>query len=301
MALPMHAMPKVEELRIQPPASNVRRGGNTHSANIYSPGVRYSPAKNIEDIPRAKPGNSSRGKGKFVLRDYSGIQQIPSFRPKGDAKSTQAGDARPTFEQQINQDPSEAERQRQRQGSSSQQVMLPVPGPVPGLNIFGSMNPFRNFDPFGISQGQRQGVEKSPIPQTITNSPKAAKSPKIELIHSRPTRPLAGSGSGVFFVPGSGSGPGYGASTYGYPPASNPDSSVAGRYLSVRTGSSSSSSQLATLTDASSGSTMGTPKSEDDLTFMSRDTIMIARPPTVPYNPISPCSSTTPPKGNMRR
>jgi hypothetical protein len=293
---PMQAMPKVEELQIQPPTSSVRKGSNGPPTNIYSPGAQYSPLKKAEEPPRAKQGTYCRGKGKFVLRDYSTIQQIPQFRPRGEVKSSREGDTAPAREQLINLDPSEAERQRQRQGSMSQQVLLPTPS----LNIFGAINPFKNFDPFGISQGQgqRQGAEKSPIPPTITNSPKAAKSPKIELIHSRPTRPIAGSGSGVFFIPGGGSG--FGTTSFGPPYASKADSSMAGQTLSLRSEGSTSSSQLATLADGSCGQSIGTPKSEDDLTFMSRDEITIARPPTVPYNPTSPCA-TTPPRGKTRR
>jgi hypothetical protein len=298
---PMQAMPKVEELHIQPPTSSFRKGNNAPPTNIYSPGAQYSPVKKAEDPPRGKQGNYSRGKGKFVLRDYSTIQQIPQFRPRGEAKGSREGDTAPTCEQQINLDPSEAERLRQRQGSKSQQVLLPPPG----LNIFGAINPFKNFDPFGIcqgpgpGQGQRQVAEKSPIPPTITNSPNAPKSPKIELIHSRPTRPIAGSGSGVFFIPGAGTG--FGTTSFGLPYGSKADPSMAGQdqSLSLKAGGSPSSSQLATLAE-SGGQSMGTPKSEDDLTFMSRDAITIARPPTVPYNPTSPCS-TTPPKGKTRR
>jgi hypothetical protein len=297
---PMQAMPKVEELHIQPPTSSFRKGNNAPPTNIYSPGAQYSPAKRAEEPPRAKSGNYTRGKGKFVLRDYSSIQQIPQFRPRGEAMGSREGDTAPTRDQPINLDPSEAERLRQRQGSMSQQVLLPTPG----LNIFGAINPFKIFDPFGISQGPGQGqrpvAEKSPIPPTITNSPNAPKSPKIELIHSRPTRPIAGSGSGMFFIPGAGTG--FGTSSFGPPYASKADPAMAeqGQSLNLRAGGSPSSSQLATLAE-SNGQSMGTtPKSEDDLTFMSRDAIAIARPPTVPYNPTSPCS-TTPPKGKMIR
>lgn len=334
--------------------SVVGQKGNT-SANIYSPGEDYR-------IPKTKPSNFSAGKYRSGLDP--GLLHIPEYRPRGDKSQTlnisdksnanqnqnrnqngSQGVTDKTLPQQQQQSmwqwqskeqqnttlqPRQQEHQQQQYSRNSQ-----VQVPTPSAALFGSMNPFKNFNPFGGSQApppsgtHGQAVSKSNIPLTATNSPKTPKSPKIELIHSRPTRPMMN--SDVFASPstsfrlapfGSGSGSSGGGGGMG---SSSRSSNALSRTVThnaveadaqPRTGSCGAVTVSGTLRSPAlprgresgvgvgvrghgSGSSSRSPSGlfEDDVAFMSRD--VIARPPTVPYNPISPSSSSLSPAPSL--
>ena len=287
-----------------------RRGNSQQNSNIYSPGVDYGlQDKNEGNNIKKKSGTA---KGHYNSLPNSKLMQIPLFRPRGEQNQGSSSSQAPTQGQGQGQDRQQYgtvpfEKQALIKQSTRDTYPLPLSttsNTSATSNIFESINPFKGFNPFGLNQQQNVTNANPPvnrIPPTITNSPNAAKSPKVELIHSRPTRPIAGAGffsspSSSFGLLSSISGGGGGGGGGRSGRSSDALSDVAGqgdphngRQRVLRASSNNAFNWFSSGENSSEYGAMSAPRSEDDLTFMVRASV--TRPTTVPKNPTSPSLS----------
>ena len=284
-----------------------RRGSSQQNSNIYSPGVDYGLSDKNEGNIKKKSGTA---KGHYNSLPNSKLMQIPLFRPRGEQPQGPSSSQAPTQGQGQGQGKGQQystlpfEKQTFVKQSTRDNYPLPPSTTSTTSNIFESINPFKGFNPFGLNQ-QQNVTNANPvnrIPTTITNSPNAAKSPKVELIHSRPTRPIAGAG---FFsspsssfgllssISGGGGGGGGGGGRSGRSSDALSDATGTGdshnsRQRVLRASSNNAFNWFSSGENSSEYGAMSAPRSEDDLTFMVRASV--TRPTNVPKNPTSPSS-----------
>jgi hypothetical protein len=272
-----------------------RKGSSQQNSNIYSPGVNYDLSDKAEVSTRKKSGTA---KGHFSSLPNSKFMQIPLFRPKGEPPHSAADPTQSAVKTQERQQCNPLPYEKQALIKQPTQGPLP-PNPNPNSsssssssnsNIFESMNLFKGFNPFGLIQQNATSPSVNRIPPHITNSPNAAKSPKVELIHSRPTRPIASAGffsspSSSFALLSVGGGRAGGRSSDALSDATGGESQI-NRQVS-RTSSGNAFNWFSSG-ENSSEYAMSAPRSEDDLTFMVRTSV--TRPTTIPQNPTSPSS-----------
>jgi hypothetical protein len=290
---PQTQQPQLQLQQPQQQQLGFRKGSSQQNSNIYSPGVNYDLSDKTEVSTRKKSGTA---KGHFSSLPNSKFMQIPLFRPKGEPPHSTADPTQSAAKTQERQlcNPLPYEKQALIK-QPTQGPLLPNPNSssssTSNSNIFDSMNLFKGFNPFGLIQQNAASPSVNRIPPHITNSPNAAKSPKVELIHSRPTRPIAS--AGFFSSPSSsfallsvgGGGRAGGRSSDALSDATGGESQI-NRQVS-RTSSGNAFNWFSSG-ENSSEYAMSAPRSEDDLTFMVRTSV--TRPTTIPQNPTSPSS-----------
>ena len=171
----------------QIPNSNSRKTVASNT-NVYSPGANYDSMKEpIETIKKYNVLNKGKNK------DNTGVPLIPQYRPRSD----------PSTGHQPMQKPQQqhSKQQQQEQLQSSQKRT----SPGLSLNIFGNMNPFKNFNSSVNNNNNNSNNNSNNNNNNASTKNKSAQlnfhsnigppqSPRLELIYSRPTRPSSSGG-----------------------------------------------------------------------------------------------------------